>query len=300
MQRARYFAVLLICLGLLCACAKRVPQSRHQSNASAKTSNSITIKGSDTMVLLGQWWAENYQQAHPQLIVQVNGGGSGTGIAALLNGTTDITQSSRPLRDSERSAFRAKYNHELIELKVALDGLGIYVHESNPINELTLAQVREIYAGRFTDWQDVGGTPGKILLYSRENNSGTYEFFKEHVLEKEDFATRTQTLSGNAAVINAVSQDRGGIGYGGVAFAKGVKTLAIKRDSQSPAIPPSFEYVTSGAYPISRFLYWYLPNEPTGEVKKLVDWVLSQAGQNALQEIGFFPIGQQEHVATSN
>ena len=183
---------------------------------------------------------------------------------------------------------------------MALDGLGIYVHESNPINELTLAQVREIYAGRFTDWQAVGGAPGKILLYSRENNSGTYEFFKEHVLEKEDFTARTQTLSGNAAVINAVSQDQGGIGYGGVAFAKGVKTLAIKRDSQSPAIPPLFEYVTSGAYPISRFLYWYLPNEPTGEVKKLVDWVLSQAGQDALKEIGFFPLKPNEQTATSN
>lgn len=300
MQRARYFAVLLVCIGLLSTCAKRVPQPRNQSNASAKTSNSITIKGSDTMVLLGQWWAENYQQANPQLVVQVNGGGSGTGIAALLNGTTDITQSSRPIRDSERSEFRAKFNRELVEVKVALDGLGIYVHESNPLNELTIAQVREIYAGRVTDWQQVGGTPGKIILYSRENNSGTYEFFKDHILAKEDFAARTQTLSGNAAVINAVSQDASGIGYGGVAFAKGVKTLAIKRDSDSPAIPPLFEYVMSGAYPISRFLYWYLPNEPTGEVKKLVDWVLSQAGQNVLQEIGFFPIKLNEQTATSN
>lgn len=298
MQYARFFAGLWICLGLLSACAHRTPQPRHQT--ADRTSNSITIKGSDTMVLMGQWWAENYQQAHPQLVVQVNGGGSGTGIAALLNGTTDITQSSRPIRDVERSEFRAKFNRELVELKVALDGLGIYVHESNPINELTIAQVREIYAGRVTDWQQVGGTPGKIILYSRENNSGTYEFFKDHVLAKEDFAARTQTLSGNAAVINAVSQDASGIGYGGVAFAKGVKTLAIKRDSNSPAIPPLFEYVTSGAYPISRFLYWYLPNEPTGEVKKLVDWVLSQAGQNALQEIGFFPIKPNEQNATGN
>jgi phosphate transport system substrate-binding protein len=300
MQKARFFAGFLVCLALLSACAKRLPQPRQQLGAQKASSNSITIKGSDTMVLLGQWWAENYQQVHPQLVVQVNGGGSGTGIAALLNGTTDITQSSRPLRDSERSEFRAKFHHELIEIKVALDGLGIYVHESNPLNELTLAQVREIYAGRITDWQAVGGTPGKIILYSRENNSGTYEFFKDHVLAKEDFAARTQTLSGNAAVINAVSQDRGGIGYGGIAFAKGVKTLAIKRDSNSPAIPPLFEYVTSGAYPISRFLYWYLPNEPTGEVKKLVDWVLSQAGQNALKEIGFFPIKPHEQTATGN
>lgn len=298
MQKTWSLAGFLICLSLLSACAHRVPQPKQRTDT--QTSTAVTIKGSDTMVLLGQWWAENYQQSHPQLVVQVNGGGSGTGIAALLNGTTDITQSSRPLRDSERSEFRAKYHRDLIEVKVALDGLGIYVHEANPINELTIAQVREIYAGRCTDWQEVGGTPGKIILYSRENNSGTYEFFKDHVLAKEDFAARTQTLSGNAAVINAVSQDQGGIGYGGIAFAKGVKTLAIKRDSQSPAIPPLFEHVTSGAYPISRFLYWYLPHEPTGEVKKLVDWVLSQAGQNALKEIGFFPIKPNEQAVTSN
>ncbi|MFN0119003.1 MAG: phosphate ABC transporter substrate-binding protein [Blastocatellia bacterium] len=296
MRNARSIARLLICLGLLSACAHRAPQPRGRT--AGQTGNSVTIKGSDTMVLLGQWWAENYQQVNPQLIVQVNGGGSGTGIAALLNGTTDITQSSRPIRDAERARFREKFNRELIELKVALDGLGIYVHESNPLNELTIAQVREIYAGRMTDWRQTGGASGKIILYSRENNSGAYEFFKDQVLAKEDFAVRTQTLSGNAAVVNAVSKDANGIGYGGIAFAKGVKILAIKRDSDSPPIPPLFEHVTSGAYPISRFLYWYLPGEPAGEVKKLVDWVRSQSGQNALKEIGFFPIKPHEQTAT--
>jgi phosphate transport system substrate-binding protein len=185
--------------------------------------NSITIKGSDTMVLPAQWWAENYLALHPHLVIQVNGGGSGTGrIAALINGTTDICQSSRPIREQERAAFRARHGREVVEVKVALDAIGVYVHEDNPLRAISLEQVRDLYASRITDWREVGGAAGKIILYSRENNSGTYEFFKEHMLANADFASRTQMLSGNAAVIHALSHDRNGIGYGGIAFAKGV------------------------------------------------------------------------------
>ena len=276
--------LLLVCV----SCVHRTPQ--FSGNTRRVASNALTIKGSDTMVLLGQWWAENYLDAHPQLVIQVSGGGSGTGIAALLNGTTDICQSSRPIKPQERAAFRAKYQRDVVEIKVALDGLGVYVNEANPVQELTLAQVRDIYTGKLTDWHKVGGTPGKIILYSRENNSGTYEFFKERVLANADFAPRTQPLSGNAAVINAVSQDRAGIGYGGIAFAKGVKALALKRDAAASAIAPDFAHVVDGSYPLSRALYWYLPGEPTGETKSLVDWVTSEAGQALIQEVGYFPL----------
>lgn len=290
MNASKWIAAYLLLLLCFAGCAQRSPQFNGTMGAHRVAVNAITIKGSDTMVLLGQWWAENYLTAHPQLMIQVNGGGSGTGIAALLNGTTDICQSSRPIKAQERAAFRAKYQQDIVEIKVALDGLGVYVNAANPVQELTLGQVRDIYTGKFTDWQAVGGEPGKIILYSRENNSGTYEFFKEHVLAQADFAPRTQPLSGNAAVINAISQDRAGIGYGGIAFAKGVKALALQRDTATPAIAPDFAHVADGSYPLSRALYWYLPSEPTGEIKSLVDWATSEAGQALIQEVGYFPL----------
>ncbi len=164
------------------------------------------------------------------------------------------------------------------------------MNEANPARELSLPQARDICTGRIADWREVGGAPGRIILYSRENNSGTYEFFKEHVLGNADFAPRAQTLSGNAAVINAVSKDRNGVGYGGIAFAKGVKALAIKKDATSAAVAPDFARVADGSYPISRFLYWYLPNDPVGEVKRLVDWVTSEEGQALVKEVGYFPV----------
>lgn len=274
-------------LAMNVGCVHRSPQSK---DAFGRSDNSITIKGSDTMVLLAQWWAENYLELHPHLIIQVNGGGSGVGIAALLNGTTDICQSSRPIKEQERAAFRARYQRDVVEAPVALDAVGVYVNEANPLQELSLPQARDIYTGRITDWREVGGPPGRIILYSRENNSGTYEFFKGQVLKNADFAPRTQTLSGNAAVINAVSQDHNGIGYGGIAFAKGVKALAIKKDAASSAVAPDFSHVANGSYPISRFLYWYLPNEPAGAIKQLVDWVTSETGQALVKEVGYFPL----------
>lgn len=242
------------------------------------------------MVLLAQWWVENYLESHPHLIIQVNGGGSGVGIAALLNGTTDICQSSRPIKEQERAAFRARYQRDVVEVRVAIDAIAVYVNEANPLRELSLPQTRDIYTGKLMNWREAGGAPGKIILYSRENNSGTYEFFKERVLNNTDFALRTQTLSGNAAVVNAVNQDHNGIGYGGIAFAKGVKALAIKKDAASPAVAPDFAHVADGSYPINRFLYWYLPNEHASEIKQLVDWVTSEDGQALLKEVGYFPM----------
>lgn len=250
----------------------------------------ITIKGSDTMVILAQRWAEAYMSKKQDVTIQVTGGGSGTGISALINGTTDIATSSRPMKRSEMDKLKQRYSSLGVEVKVAKDGLSVYVSESNPVREMTLAQVKDIYTGKISNWKDVGGPEGKIILYSRENNSGTYVFFKEHVLENEDFATRTQNLPGTASVVNAVSKDKMGIGYGGAAYASGIRTVLIKKDDASPAIAPTEETVLSDTYPISRYLYLYLKSKPTGDLKEYIDWILSPEGQGLVTKVGYFPV----------
>jgi phosphate transport system substrate-binding protein len=194
------------------------------------------------------------------------------------------------MKAEERADFRRKFGRDAVEIKVALDAVAAYVHNQNPITEVSVPQLRDVYTGRVTDWRELGGAPGRIILYSRENNSGTYEYFKEHVMAKDDFAAQTQTLSGTSAVINAVSKDRLGIGYGGIGYAAGVKILPVKKDAASSAVAPTAENVESGAYPISRDLYFYLPAEPQGEVKKFIDWALGTAGQEIVKEEKYFPV----------
>ena len=226
--------------------------------ALAQTRN-ITIKGSDTMVILGQTWAETYMKKNPGAKIQVTGGGSGVGLAALINGTTDIAESSRPMKDAEKMQLQQKRGVAVVELAVALDGLAVYVHEKNPLQELSLEQLKKIYTGAVKNWKDVGGNDERIIIYGRENSSGTYAYFKEHVLENADYYPTTQTLPGTAAVINAVSKDFRGIGYGGIAYLKGVKALKVKKNASTPGVEPTLENVQKNIYPISRFLYWYLP-----------------------------------------
>ena len=225
---------------------------------------SITIKGSDTMVILGQRWAETYMKIHPDKRIQVTGGGSGTGIAALINGGTDICEASRPMKDKEKEMVRNRHGKDVTEIPVALDGVAIYVPQSSPIQISDQAQLKSIYTGTITNWRDVGGKDQRIVAYSRENNSGTYVFFKEHVLNNEDFAREIQTLPGTAAVVNAVSKDPASLGYGGIAYASGIRALAIKRDESSEAVKPSLETVESGQYPLSRQLFFYTVGEPYG------------------------------------
>ncbi len=250
----------------------------------------ITIKGSDTMVILVQRWAEIYMRNNPNVVIQVTGGGSGTGISALINGTTDICNSSRPMKKEEKLKLKEKYGTPGVEVKVAIDGLSIYVNQQNPIKELTIQQVKDIYTGKINNWKEIGGKDAKIIRYSRENNSGTYVYFKEEVLQGEDFEPSTQNLPGTAAVINAVSKDINGIGYGGAAYGKGIKELKIKKDAKSPAYAPTKENIRKNLYPISRYLYMYLRQRPTGEIKKFIDWILSPEGQNIVESVGYFPI----------
>ncbi len=254
---------------------------------------SITIKGSDTMVILSQRWAETYMKENPGVAVQVTGGGSGTGIAALINGGTDICDASRPMKDVEKEQVKSRHGREVKEIPVALDGVAIYVNESSPVQSITKAQLKAIYTGRITNWLDVGGRDAKIVPYSRENNSGTYVFFKEHVLENEDYAREIQTLPGTAAVVNAVSKDPASIGYGGIAYASGIRALPVRAGEGGEPVTPSLATVQSGRYPLSRNLFFYTVGEPTGEVKTFIDWVLGAEGQKICEAVGYYPIGRK-------
>jgi phosphate transport system substrate-binding protein len=250
----------------------------------------VTVKGSDTMVILAQRWAETYMNENPGLMIQVTGGGSGVGIAALINGGTDICDASRPMKDAEKEQARSRHGKEVKETPVALDGVAIYVHQSSTIQSLSQAQLKGIYTGQITNWRDVGGKDGKIVPYSRENNSGTYVFFKEHVLGNADFAREVQTLPGTAAVVNAVSKDPVSIGYGGIAYASGIRAIPVRKDEKSEPVTPSLATVQSGQYPLSRNLFFYTIGEPAGDVKAFIDWVLGQEGQKVCEAVGYYPI----------
>jgi len=249
----------------------------------------ITVKGSDTMVILAQKWAEVYMKSHPEVVIQVTGGGSGTGISALINGGTDICNSSRPMKQSEIDKIKERYGSLGVEIPCAKDGITIFLNESNPVKELTLKQLSNIFSGKTLNWKEVGGPDAEIRLYGRENSSGTYVFFKDNVV-KTDYATSCQTLPGTAAVVNAVSKDKYGIGYGGAAYASGVKHCAVKKDDKSTGYMATAETIKAGQYPISRYLYMYMRNRPTGEIKAYIDWILGPDGQKLVTEIGYFPV----------
>ena len=250
----------------------------------------ITMKGSDTMVQLAQRWAELYMNDKQAVQVQVTGGGSGTGISALINGTTDICAASRPMKDNEKQKLIDQYEYAGMEVRVARDGITLFVHGDNPVNELTLDQIAGIYKGEITNWREVGGASEEIVVYGRENSSGTYEFFKEHVLEKEDFKNGMQALSGTAAVVNAVGRDKQGIGFGGLGYSKGLKEVGVKPHQDSSAYFPTKENILSGQYPISRYLYLYVRERPEGELKEFIDFILSKKGQEVVANEGFFPV----------
>ncbi|MFO7524400.1 MAG: PstS family phosphate ABC transporter substrate-binding protein, partial [Ignavibacteriaceae bacterium] len=264
----------------------------------------ITVKGSDTMVNLAQKWAEVYMQNNPGVSIQVTGGGSGTGVAALLNGTTDLATSSRELKENEYETARSKGVEPKV-FEVALDGLAVIVNPDNKFDNITVKQVSDIFSGKIRNWKDLGGPDLPITLYGRENSSGTYEFFKEHVLGRDengrqiDYATSTQVLQGTAALGEAVARDVKAIGYGGVGYfaeRKDVKILHVKQDDNSPAISPSedgkvnYEAIWSGDYSISRYLYSFTNGEPQGALKEFIDFILSEEGQELVKSMEYIPL----------
>lgn len=253
------------------------------------TLNKVTVKGSDTMVILSQKWAEVYMKKNPGASIQVTGGGSGVGLAALINGSTDIANSSRPIKSSEVEKLKARYNTLGVEIPCAKDGLSVYLNKANPVASLTIKQIGQIFSGKITNWKEVGGPDASIKLYGRESSSGTFGFFKDNVV-KTDFSPSCQTLPGTAAIVNAVKKDKYSIGYGGAAYAEGVKDCAVKKDDKSPAVLPTAATIKNHTYPITRYLYMYLKSKPTGEIKAFVDWILSSEGQRLVVETGYFPV----------
>jgi phosphate transport system substrate-binding protein len=250
----------------------------------------LTVKGSDTMVHLASMWAEAFMDHHPGTEVSVTGGGSGTGIAALLNGTTDIACASRTMKEKEyKLAAKQKLSPE--EIVVARDGIAVVINPQNPVDVLTLEQIRLIYTGEITNWKDVGGPDQKIVVLSRESSSGTYVFFQEHVLQKQDYTPRARLMPATSAIVQTTGEDAGAIGYVGLGYAAEagdrIKTLAVKETVDSPAVLPSEETVKSGEYSIARPLHLYTRGESTSLVGDFVAFCLGEMGQEIVRQAGY-------------
>lgn len=260
--------------------------------------NSIQIKGSDTMVNLGQAWAEKYMEKIPGDFIAVTGGGSGTGFSSLISASCDIAMSSRNIKDKE-IALANKKGVNPNEIKIALDGLAVVVNPANSVDKLTLGQLADIFTGRISNWKDVGGKDEKIVVLSREVNSGTHVYFKEHVLRendpnnKEEFAPGALMLSSSQAIADEVAGNSSAIGYYGMGYISAKqKQVAIAKDEKSEYVEPVIENVVNNRYPISRPLFLYTNGAPKGLVKKFVDFALSEEGQDIVLKTDFVPISK--------
>ena len=250
------------------------------------------IKGSDTVLPIAQQTAERFMTLNPNARVTVTGGGSGVGISALLDETTDIAMASRGIKFSEKMKPKAA-GEELEEIPVAYDALAVVVHPSNPVKQLTRRQLEDIFRGKITNWKQVGGDDRKIVVYSRETSSGTYEFFKESVLKNKNYMSSSLSMPATGAIIQSVSQTRGAIGYVGLAYVSPrIKTLAVSYDDKHFAAP-TLENAINKTYPIVRPLYYYYNKKSAGLVDPLLQFVLSPAGQEIIKKSGYIPINEE-------
>ena len=258
----------------------------------------IQIKGSDTMVNLAQAWAEAFMGAHPGVTVAVTGGGSGTGIAALIGGTCDLATSSRRITPKETQLAERQGNVPK-ELTAALDGIAVAVHPGNPVKQLTLEQLAKIFTGAIRNWNEVGGPDRSIVLLSREVNSGTHVYFKEHVLGSwkegpKEFTAEALLLPSSQAIADEVASNPAAIGYYGMGYRNPKNaTLAVAGTAAGPYVLPSEDTIRAGTYPISRPLFLYSRGAPQGAVKAFLDFVLSAGGQAVVRKIDFVPIAPQ-------
>lgn len=252
--------------------------------------NTLVVKGSDTMLQLSQAWAEAFMKKHPDISVSVTGGGSGTGIKALINGTTQIANASREIETKEVQAAETK-GIKPVQHAVARDALSLIVHPSNTIESLSIDQIKAIYTGKVTNWKEVGGPDKPFLLLSRETNSGTYGYFKEHLLDDENFIPTTLLLPSTKAITDEVATNPRAIGYVGLGYVSDtVKPLKIKATETGPAVDATMDNVLNKTYPISRELYQYTNGEPTGHAKTWMDYVLSPEGQQIVRQKDYVPI----------
>ena len=285
-------AVLLVPLVLVLLLAACSLGKTDSTSAPAPDAVVIQNKGSDTIVNLALAWAEAYMKIRPDMRISVTGGGSGTGIAAMINGTVDIANASREMKKEEFAAAQAN-GHNPTEFVVARDAIAVVVHPSNPVNGLTLQQISDIYTGKVTNWSQVGGTPGPIVLLSRESNSGTYVYMLENVIRMGDgkskllFSPETLLMPSSEGISTEIRHNPHTIGYDGLGYVTSdQKVLGVAKDAAAPFVQPSAATVNSGQYPISRPLYMYTAQPPTGKLKEYMDWILNE-GQTLVSELGF-------------
>ncbi len=252
------------------------------------SSNKIYIKGSFTVYMLAREWASVYMELHPGVAVYAEGGGSSLGFNGLLEGSVDIAMASRLIRSDEAKLFADKYNSIGLSFLVAKDALSIYVNHNNPVFNITLEQLRKIFTGEITNWKTVGGLDEPIQVVIRPNTSGTHVYFKEYILENSQYTDEAVILPNHKAIIDYVKSNGSAIGFGALTANGSVKHCRIN------GVAATEENVRNHMYPISRYLYLYTVNTPTGEVKNFIDWVISPAGQKIVAEVGFVPLWQDE------
>lgn len=293
-KRAILFVAVALLAGVILVSGSLLAWDK---NGNKTLSGYIQIKGSDTIVNLAQILAEQYMQFRPKVSVAVTGGGSGTGIAALINKQVDIADSSREIKVSEIEQAKKKGVNP-VPFVIGMDGVAFITNESNTIKELTLEQLGKIYRGEITNWKEIGGPHLPISLYGRQSNSGTFAFVQEFVL-KGDYSAKMMGMNGNAQIVEAVKADKGGIGYVGVSYAKddkgnevaGIDVTLVKKDAKSKAYSPmDSKAVDSGLYPVARELFQYTNGTPKGVVKDWLEFVLSPEGQKVVEAEGFFKI----------
>jgi phosphate transport system substrate-binding protein len=278
---------------LLAGCGSRPSTS---SDTTPPVARAIENKGSDTLVNLALAWAEAYMDLHPDVRISVTGGGSGTGIAALINGTVNIANASREMKPEEIAAAQAN-GFTPVQLVVARDAIAVVVNPSNPVGRLTLQQISDIYTGKITNWREVGGEDRPIVLLSRESNSGTYVYFLENVIrlgKPSDllFAPDTLLMPSSEGISTEVRQNPNTIGYDGLGYVTpDQKMIAVAEDAAGPYVLASVKTVNDGSYPIARPLYMYTAGQPSGPVKDYLDWVVSD-GQALVQKLGFVPLNK--------
>mgnify|MGYP001027005637 FL=1 len=251
----------------------------------AELEGTINVQGSDTMLNIGTAWSEAFMDANPMVEVSVQGGGSGTGIAALINGTVDFANASRGMKDEEKTELEGK-GGSAVEHQVAIDGIAVIVNPANGVEALTMDQLGQIYRGEITNWKDVGGADMEIVLLSRDSSSGTYEYFKEEVVgEDAEYAASAKLLPSTQGIVDETAANEAGIGYIGLGYlADTVKVVAID------GVKASIETAADGSYPISRYLYMYSNGEPNELMQAYLDWILGEEGQQLVVDEGFVPL----------
>jgi len=290
----KFIISFIIILLVISAC-----NSQPAAGAGSSPVSSITNEGSDTMVNLALAWAERYQQLHPEVQISVTGGGSGTGLAALINGTVDIANASRKIKPEELKAA-GDQGEKPVELVVARDAIAVIVNLENPVDQLTLQQLSDIYSGKINNWTEVGGDDRPIVRLSRETNSGTHVYFLETVVRlgqpdnKTLFSPDTLLMPSSEGISAEIRDNPNAIGYDGLGYVTpDMKLIAVAKSPESAFILPSAQTVNNGEYPIARDLYMYTGNEPTGTIKVYLDWILTSDAQQIVTNLGFVPIKTQ-------